>query len=237
MIKNILKPFIGVFSTQKMACGYNAAKWLYGENIDNVILLKNAIDSDKFKFNIGVRNTLRGQLGVSNKIVFGHVGHFERQKNHEYLIDVFNLIRKEKYNAVLLLLGDGSLENSIKQKVDELALNDSIIFVGTVKDVSPYLQAMDIFIFPSLFEGFSLALTEAQCSGLKCFVSENIPPEINFTGLVNFLPISDSPTVWSNCILSDMQYKREDMSYVVEENGLSIKNVSIFLQDFYLRQL
>lgn len=233
-IKFMLKPFVGLFATKKMACGFDAAKWLFGKNIDKVLILKNAIDTNKFKFNEDVRLDIRKQLGLTDKIVFGHIGHFELQKNHEFLIDVFNFIKKKNKDVVLLLLGDGSLENAIKQKVNDLSLNDNVMFLGVKKDVSSYLMSMDYFIFPSFFEGFSLALLEAQCSGLRCFVSSNIPPEINVTGLVSFLSIFDSPSAWCDYILSNLIYIREDKSLIIENKGLSIKNESSILMNFYL---
>ena len=231
--KIILKPWISYVVTDKMSCGSEAAIWLYGD-INNVLVLNNAIDTERFCFNPISRQTYRSLMGLDDKFVVGHVGHFMEQKNHDFLIRIFSEIRKLKENAVLLLVGSGGLETKIRDLVRKENIEDSVIFAGTTKEIEKYYLCMDIFVFPSFFEGMSVALIEAQCSGLRCFVSENVPREINITGLVTFISLKEQPRYWADSVLENISYNRKDMSDALDKKGFSIKSNSKILQNFYL---
>ena len=180
LIKNILRPFSKVFATDYFACSELAGRWLFGNKTFNkgkVTIINNAIEVEKFLFNEEVRSQIRKELNIEDKFVIGHVGRFVEQKNHIFLIDIFYEVQKERSESVLLLIGDGPLYNDIYQKVERLGILDKVIFAGVHKHPERFYQAMDVFVFPSLYEGLGMVLIEAQINGLPCIISNNIPKE------------------------------------------------------------
>ena len=171
-----------LFATHWLACGEAAAINGWGKNAvakGKVTILPNAIDPERFKFSEKSRQEVRARYGIKNDdFVIGHVGRFYPQKNHDFLIDVFAEVRKQKSNAKLLLLGDGPLQEKIQQKVEAIGLVESVIFTGLQKNPAPFYSAMDVFVFPSLWEGLPLTLVEAQYAGVPCVVSENVTREV-----------------------------------------------------------
>ena len=185
-----------LFATHWLACGEAAAIDGWGKNAvakGKVTILPNAIDPERFKFSEFARKEIRTKYGIKNDdFVIGLVGRFYPQKNHDFLIDVFAEVRKQKINAKLLLLGDGPLQDKIRQKVESLGLAEAVVFARLQKDPAPFYSAMDVFAFPSLWEGLPLTLVEAQYSGLPCVVSENITRESAITDNVFSLPIDNA---------------------------------------------
>lgn len=220
------------------ACSAVAGEWLYGRdcaNRKNYVLLKNAIDTDKYSFDENVRKIIREELKISDKFVVGHVGSFGIPKNHTYLLDVFKRISLDRDDAILLLVGDGNLRAEIENKIKELDIEDKVIMTGVRSDVDKLMQAMDCFVFPSLYEGLPVTVIEAQAAGLSCFISDTITEEVSITDLVERLPINVTPNCWSNKILEKMQsYKREDMKQKIIDAGYAIKQTANWLTDFYL---
>ncbi|MBQ7079364.1 MAG: glycosyltransferase [Fibrobacter sp.] len=174
-----------LFATHWLACGEAAAINGWGKNAvkkGKVTILPNAIDPERFKFSESARREIRKQYGIKDDdFVIGHVGRFYPQKNHNFLIDVFSEVHKQKPNAKLLLLGDGPLQEKIREKTEILGIAESVIFAGLQKEPAPFYSAMDVFAFPSLWEGLPLTLVEAQYSGLPCVVSENVTKEITIS--------------------------------------------------------
>ena len=174
-----------IFATHWLACGEAAAINGWGRSAvkkDKVTILPNAIDPERFKFNEFARREIRAKYGIAeDDFVVGHVGRFYPQKNHEFLIDVFAELHKQRANSKLLLLGDGPLQEHIEQKVETLGLTESVIFAGLQKDPAPFYSAMDVFAFPSLWEGLGIVLLEAQYNGLPCIVSSVVPEEVNIS--------------------------------------------------------
>jgi len=184
-IKNILiKPY-KYLSTHRLACSEQAGKFLFGKMKFEVI--ENAIDINKFLYNLNVRKKVRKQLNLQDKFVIGHIGRFCDQKNHNFLIECFAKFHKENYNSVLMLIGDGELKGKIQKKVKKLNLDKDVIFLGNRKDVNELYQAMDCFAFPSKFEGLGIVLIEAQVSGLNVISSSNIPDEAIITDNIKLL--------------------------------------------------
>ena len=157
LIKDVLRPFSKIYANQFFACTEHAGKWLFGKKVlerKELNVINNAIDLKKFEFNEKIREDLRKELGIKeDTIVIGHIGRFMRQKNHEFLIDVFNELYKKNQNTVLILIGQGPLLNEIKQKVRNLNIEDKIKFIGQITDVERYYNIMDVFVFPSIYEG------------------------------------------------------------------------------------
>ncbi len=160
------------------ACSKQAGEWFFGNNA-SFSVIPNAIDIDKYKFNPSTRQKIRKQLSIAdNTLVIGHVGRFEEQKNHTFLIDVFKEVHNQKPDSILLLIGDGKLRPKIQTKVDSLGLHDCVVFLGQKSNIEEYYSAMDIFVFPSKFEGLSVATIEAHVASLPCILTDTVSEEI-----------------------------------------------------------
>ena len=218
----IMKPY-KYFSTINFACSESAGKYLYKNRPFTVI--PNAIELEKFKYNKEIRNKVRQELGCEDKFVIGHVGRFELQKNHEFLIDAFYEAYKDNKNIELLLIGNGNLYNNIKEKVKKLKLEKSVKFLGVRKDINELYQAMDCFILPSKFEGFPLTAAEAQANGLPCLFSDTITRTVKLNDNVKFIDINDKYK-WSKEMETtelkrvsklSKNIKKYDIKYVTKE--------------------
>lgn len=218
LIKNILKPFSKMFATDCFACSEYAGKWLFGNKKD-VTIIRNAIDIEKFKSDYKVRNEYRKKMNLENKFVVGHIGRFVEQKNHDFLITIFYNLVKVKNDAVLLLIGEGPLEEKIKEKVKALNLENKVIFLGVRNDVNKLIQTMDCFVFPSLYEGLGIVLIETQCAGIKCISSNNVPYDAKVSENITFLDLNEDCRVWVENILKCM--KKCNKEYDVESIKLS----------------
>lgn len=181
LLKQVLRPFSKKYATNYMCCSELAGRWLFGDKAydeGKVYLLNNAIDLDKFKYDKKIRDKKRKELGIKeDTIVIGHIGRFVAQKNHTFLIDIFNQFHKKEKNSILLLAGQGPLQEEIKNKVRELGLDDSVGFLGQRNDANELYQAFDVFLLPSLYEGLPVVGVEAQASGLLCFFSDDMTKE------------------------------------------------------------
>ena len=202
LVKCSLKPFSGIFTTHLFACSEYAGRWLFGSA--KFTVFRNAIDLQKFTFNQNIRNEVRQKLGINeDTFVIGHIGRFEAQKNHKFLIKVFNEVQKIKQNSVLLLIGEGSL----KGKIEKIA-NDGVKFLGTSNEVQRLYNAMDAFVLPSLYEGLPVVGIEAQANGLPCYFSDTITKEAEVTDLAEFLPLN--VLEWVSCLSADLGYFKID---------------------------
>lgn len=229
ILKNVLKPFSKIFATNYFACSEHAGRWLFGNKTferGEVTIIKNAIDIKKFKFNQEIRNKIRINFKVEDKLVLGHVGRFVKQKNHEFLIDIFNEVQKEKENSVLFLIGEGPLEIQIKEKVKILGLEEKVHFLGIRNNVNELMQMMDCFVFPSLYEGLGIVLIEAQTSNLPCVASTEVPKEVKINENVSFCELNENPKEWSNKIL-DLIGKEEQRNGKENLNSLSKYNIEV----------
>ena len=239
LIYNFMKKKIKKWATHWLACSKAAALWMFPQELcDNnqVKIIYNGIDINQYKFNIKYRKEIREQLKLNDQFVLVHTGRFLEQKNQTFIIDIFNEIKKNDKTAILLLLGEGELKPQIEQKVKNMNLNNSVMFLGVRNDVYKILSASDCYIMPSLYEGLPVAAVEAQCSSLPCILSENITDEIKLIDKVIFLSLNDSYEKWANAI---MQFKnnntRKDESHIIRKNGYDSYEVASKLQDFYLR--
>lgn len=232
LIHKLCRPFLNILSIDRLACSKDAGKWLFNKKKFTVI--HNAIDVNQFTFNNIVRDDIRKKYNLKDKIVIGHVGRFMKQKNHMFLIDVFNQIYKMNDNAILMLVGTGELENEIKAKVKDYELDNNVLFMGLRSDVNNLLQAMDCFVFPSLFEGLGIVLIEAQAAGLKCFTSENVvPKDAKVTELLEYIPLAESPKIWAQRILNSQPYMRMNTYRDIDKAGYNINTETLKLVDLY----
>lgn len=220
------------------ACSEIAAKWLYGQkylDMHDVIVLKNGIDVKKFMFNRVIRDKVRSRLGIENNFVIGNVGKLEKQKNHIFLLEVFSSILKLKPNAILLICGIGSMEKELKEKASLLGIKERVLFLGRRTDINEIMQAMDVFVFPSIYEGLPIAAIESQAAGLPTFMSDQISSETKVSQLVSFLSLDRKKEEWAEVIVDSMKnFKRSNMSDVIIKNGYNIEITAKFLEDFYI---
>ncbi|GHU75270.1 glycosyl transferase family 1 [Clostridia bacterium] len=201
------------------------------------IILPNAISTSLFAYNINAREQIRWELGLSDKIVLGNVARFSKQKNHMFLIDIFYNIHKIYENAMLMLIGVGELKEEIENRVRHLGISNSVLFLGNRIDISDLMQAMDFFVFPSLYEGLGVAIIEAAASGLCCLISSTIPNEAHVTKKVIPIPINKGTEPWVTAFTANLTYHRQDCSDIVKAAGYDNKDISKKLQEFYLNVL
>lgn len=207
----------------KIAPSELAAKYTFG-NVDNVNYLHNAIDLQVYRFDDAERKRVREEFTYSNDdIVIGHIGRFRTQKNHSFLIDIFEYLYKENKKYKFLLVGIGELEKEIKEKVKRLGLSDAVTFAGERKDIPSILSAMDVFVFPSLYEGMPNTVIEAQATGLPCVIADTITREANITNLVTYLPLKDVEE-WTNTINNNIGRPRVDTELLFRENKYDIES-------------
>lgn len=165
--------------------------------VANTVVIRNGIDFDRFKNLKQTREEARKSLSISqSSFVVGHIGRFNKEKNQSFLVDVFANIKKKKCDSILLMVGVGDDEEKVRKKIHDLCLEDSVIILSHRTDIPELLNAMDVFVFPSLFEGFPIVLIEAQAIGLRCVVSDTISREVFLTNLVVPLSLNDSPQKW-----------------------------------------
>lgn len=209
----------------------------YGEkvaNSDKFTVLNNAIFVKDFIYSREVRKNFRKQLNIEGKFVLGHVGRFSPQKNHQRLIDIFKAVHDKNEKAVLLLVGDGELRKSIEDKVEKLGLLNNVIFAGVRTDISQIMQAMDVFIFPSLYEGLGIVAIEAQAAGLPCIVADTIPQEAYVTDLIKCISLKESVYIWAEAILKyDNGYNRRNSYKEVKDRGYDINDTAKWVEKFY----
>ena len=188
-------------STDLVACGVAAGKRLFGDHSD-VQLILNGIDMAQFIYDIGKRDAIRRELQLGERFVLGHTGHLFGVKNQTFLLDLMPLILEKHPDAKLLLLGEGDDRPMLEQKIRDMKLNDSVIMTGNVTNVADYLSAMDVFVFPSLYEGLPLSILEVQANGLPCIISDSVPKDVFLTDLIHPLSLKDPREQWIDAILN-----------------------------------
>ena len=239
LLKQVLRPFSKVYATNYMCCSELAGRWQFGNKTyddGKVNLLNNAIDLDKFNYNESLRKKKRKELNIKDDtLVIGHIGRFVAQKNHDYLIDIFNEVLKKNNNSILLLVGQGPLMEEIKNKVKELKLNDSVKFLGQRRDANELYQAFDVFLLPSLYEGLPVVGVEAQAAGLLCYLSDDMTKETKVLDITKFMSLNNTPEEWADNILDNVKkYKRIDTSKEMTSKNFNIKEEAKKLEKYYL---
>ncbi|MDR0305262.1 MAG: glycosyltransferase family 1 protein [Chitinispirillales bacterium] len=227
-------------ATDFWACSSEAACYYFGKKFLKLAtfkLIHNAIDNDKFNFNKQYRDITRESLSLSDKLVIGHIGMFGYAKNHNFVVRIFHEIYKKESNAVLLLVGDGKLRSEIETKVKFLCLKEVVHFLGIRSDIPALLNAMDIFLFPSKFEGLGIALIEAQATSLRCFASTTVPSAAAITNLLSFVDLQKKPEEWANIILSKRNYDRIDMTEEIQRARYDIKTQATELEHFLFKRV
>lgn len=220
-------------ATDLCACCKNSAWWLWGRK-DNVQIINNAIELNKYKFSIVNRERFREKYELGDSIVIGNVARFSEEKNHEFMLEILREAKKE-YNIKLLLVGGGKLEDEIKEKAIAYGVSDSVIFLGVRKDVAEILNAMDVFILPSKYEGFPVTLVEAQANGLPIIASDVITDEVKLTDDFTYLSVAVSPNVWIDEILNKTKEVRGVTGKSVEQ--YDVDKEAVRLAFYYKKRL
>lgn len=242
IVKNFLKIFSKTFATNYFCCSEYAGRWLFGNKAyeeGNVFLLNNAIEIEKFAYNDRIRKNKRQELNLKDStLVIGHIGRFMKQKNHDFLIDIFKEIQLMNPNSMLILAGQGLLEDEIKNKVNKLNLNKCVKFLGQVEDANALYQVFDIFVLPSLYEGLPVVGVEAQASGLLCILSDNMTKETKILDSTKFLSLERSSQEWAQEIVNSIkEFRRHDTEKEIIESRFNIKKEVIKLEEKYCELL
>jgi glycosyltransferase involved in cell wall biosynthesis len=221
-------------------CSQDAGISRYGKRIcdssEKFSVLNNAIDTDHFAYREEIRAKIRRKLGLEGKLVIGHVGRFFAQKNHRFLLEIFAQIHKRNADAVLLLVGDGELRGEIEKQIRDSGLDECVILAGVQADVNPYYHAMDVFLFPSLYEGLGIVAVEAQTTGLPCVISDRVSTEcIVAEDLVTVSSLKNNVEKWATVVLSLENYCRKSHVDMARERGYDILEATALLQKFYLK--
>lgn len=238
-IHRVMTPLFNVLVTHGLACGNAAGKWMFGKKAFRVI--NNGVDTKKFAYDEMKRNMIRSQYGWdSSCIVLGHVGYFYEVKNHRLIVNVFGELYKKNPNYRLLLIGDGPLKQEICDILTNNGLIGASVLTGNIDNVDAYVNAMDVVLMPSIFEGLPLTLIEQQANGLHCVVSENITREVNKTGNVEFLSLDRPIQDWTHTVDSCCGNRREDSINAVKkikECGYDVCVEADKLCDYYKKAI
>lgn len=234
----VLNAPLRIIADVLLACSADAGEFLFGSKAQRsgrVAILRNAIDAKRFDYSVVTRERVRRELGVENVLLVGNVGSLTRQKNHRFLLEILVEMRRRRPDATLLLVGRGALEQEIRTRVDELKLNNHVRFLGSRDDVAEILQAVDVFCFPSLFEGLGIAAVEAQAAGLPTVVSDRVPSEAALTDLVTGISLGRSAADWASVIIREAENRpRRSTLEEVRRAGYDIDLCTAELESLYL---
>lgn len=240
LVKTIMQYPTRYIADYLFSCSDLAGKWMYGEKAtkqDNYQMIPNGIDIHRFTYSEAKRKIVRQSLGIlEDEFVIGHIGRFTKPKNHIFLLQTFSAYLKKHPHSRLLLVGDGTLLQPMKKICGQMNIMNHVIFTGARSNTEDYYQVMDVFAFPSLWEGLPVSVVEAQASGLPCLISDNITRNVQLTSLPKYLPVTDM-TAWLNAFEIESQKKRTGCS---EENqrklrAFDAKEVARKLSAFYLK--
>lgn len=233
----LMLPIFNHLYTQGFACGEEAGRWLFGNK--DFYVVKNGFDVGKFQFKQDIRDRVRKELNVEDKYVIGHIGRFNYQKNHKFLLDVFECIAKRRADAVLLLIGTGPDFEEVKNIINQHPFKHNIILYGETANPETMYMAMDAFAFPSRFEGLPVTLLEAQISGLFCVISDVITKEVILGNRVKTLSIYEKPEKWADELAINKSQDRRQFYDVVKTQieKYNIENCALELEKKYLSLL
>lgn len=235
LIKLYAKSLIPHYATDLFACGKEAGAWMF-HGQTKIVLMPNAIQTDPYTFDPEIRSQVRTEFQLQDQLLIGHVGRFNQPKNHPFLIDIFAEVHPLLPDARLMLVGGGEGMEAIKAKVHALGLADHVIFTGVRSDVNRLMQAMDLFVMPSRYEGLPVTMVEAQASGLPCLISDKVPAECIITGgLVSTESLESTADVWAQKILSQLRStERTSHRAEIVSHGFDIASAAEWLEEFYL---
>lgn len=235
----LLRPLFYHLYTSALACGKDAGQWLYGNR--KFLIVKNGRDIQKYCFKNEKRAEVRNKLGVTDDtLIIGHVGNFNIQKNQQFVLRIFKELRKFNPNAKLYLIGAGSLFEEVKKISNELQISDDVVFMGSIDNVEEMLQAMDVMVLPSLYEGLPLVVVEWQIAALPCLISDKITKECSYSSLVYYMSLDNEYIDWAKKLVEISHVDRDMLSHkmieMTQKNGFDINQNSIELQNFFIKK-
>lgn len=235
-ISMFFKLILNNMNITRLGCSKEACDNLYGNH--GYTVLKNAIDYNRFSYNPELRKKIRDKFNIKNEKVIGHCGHFTGTKNHEFILEVFETVHEKAKDTILMLISDGPRMNDIQKKVTEMNLTDSVIFVGRVNNSEVYYQAMDLFLFPSKWEGFGLVAIEAQVSGLPVIASKGVPQSTKISDNIEYLSLNENIQLWADKIIDCLNNLKNRSDIDLRKNltdvGLNIDYEVDILKRMYL---
>ena len=239
-LDRLFHPVFSMFYTHALACSVEAGQWMFKKS--PFIVMKNGISVSKYFFDPEERKKVRQKLGIKNELVIGHIGCFNYQKNQDRLISILKKIIVYRTGVKLLFVGAGEDRERIEKLAKSQNLSEYCIFYGVSDEVEKLLAAMDVFVFPSRFEGLGIVLIEAQASGLSCIVSTNVPKEVNVTGTLKYISLEADNVKWVDAITEsglsadnteERLLKSARQCSIIREEGYEIKDVVRRLETFY----
>lgn len=228
-----------IFIDNLFTCSAVAANWMFGKRLvrlkkNHYYQINNRIDATRFRFSSSVRKKVRDQLGLKpTTIVLGNTGRMVSGKNQLFIVDILNEYLKLNEDAVLIIVGDGPQREVVAQKAAALGIRDKVILPGSQSNIHEWLQAMDVFVFPSLYEGLPVSLVEAQAAGLKCFVSDTVPQQSFITDLCHIHSLNRSAKEWARSIYDEIPYERRDMQPEISDKGFDLNGLREYYIDLY----
>lgn len=239
-LNDTAKIFLRKYATDYYACGYDAGVFMFGKKLmaqNKVQIIHNAIELDKYAFSRPERDKIRSEFGIKNEYVIGHVGQFREQKNHKKIIEIFSEIVKTDSNVKLMLVGDGPLKSDIYKMVEKRNILDKVIFTGARNDVCDLINAFDVFLFPSLFEGLGIVAIEAQANGLPAVVSDVVPDEALITDIIMKVELNAEPSVWKEAVYKALKSGRKNEKEKLIDAGYDILTEAKKLEEKYLNKI
>ena len=233
LLKLLFKKNITKYANELVACGNEAGLWMF--ETDKFHILNNAIDSSKYKYDFNLSQEIKNKWNIAEDVmVVGHVGRFNEPKNHKFIVEVFQEVLNEQDNAVLLLVGAGELKPQIEKQVKGAGIEKNVIFTGLCSEVEKMLQVMNVFLFPSIYEGLPVSIVEAQAAGLPCLISDKVPIECKKTKLVHQLELSKSSEEWAKKVIELSKIEKCDTSEEIKAAKFDISENAKELQTYYL---
>lgn len=236
VIHKMLRAPVAKIITRHCACSNAAADWMFGPKYTKrAVIMKNAVDFKLFSYHQTFREQIREQFNIQTPYIIGHVGRFAEVKNHRFILDVFNFICSKRNDCTLMLIGEGSLKNSMVAYAKQLGIENRVLFVPFCEDVYKYYSAMDLFLLPSLFEALPITLVEAQVSGLPIIVSNRVSAISDITKTLTFIPLEESIEVWAEEISKKLDAKnRYENTEKLVSDGFSLEEQITEIQNLYL---
>ena len=221
-------------ATDLVACGVQAGERLYGRRAfsEHGRLILNGVDTQRFAFDAKRREAFRKELVLADRFVIGHAGHLAAVKNQAFLLNLMPMILRVHPDACLLLLGEGEDRPMLEQKIQALQLENHVRMTGNVRNVPDYLNAMDVFAFPSLYEGMPLSIIEVQANGLPCMISDRVPKDVFLTDLIHPLPL-EQPQRWADCLCSARRAEPEKYAAVMRASGFDVTSAMEKIYEIY----
>lgn len=235
-LKKIMKMLYSAYATDLFACSEEAGRYFFGNKAYSII--KNGIDPKKFIANAETRKCMRQSLEVENQLVIGNIGRLHESKNQTFLLHLFAVLHESHPHAALLIVGAGPLEKKLKEESRRLNLTNSVQFLGNRKDIPQLMQAMDVLVMPSLFEGLGIVAIEAQAAGVPAVCSTGFPPDIEITSLVTRKELSAPMQSWAEAILrqANNPTRHTDTFKTIVDAGFDIKNTAQIIQKYYINK-